>query len=310
MKKLACIVLACGALGVVTSGFLTGQDRPARNRDAAVAEKAQEPKRTADEEAIRKLSAEFTQALEKGDAKALAGLWTEEGEYVSDDGTTVRGRPALEAAYAKFFAKTPDMKADVTIDSIRFVGRDSAIEEGIAKVRKGKGAEPTASRYSTLCVRENGRWHIAVLREWPDEGMTLHDLDWLVGTWAAKTEDGEVRTTYEWDETKAFLRVRITIKEKDRTVTATQTIGKDPRTGGLRSWLFGSDGGFGEASWTLDGKRWVLESTGVTADGGEMTATNILTQLDKDSFTWQSIDRTLDGESLANIPPVKVTRVK
>jgi uncharacterized protein (TIGR02246 family) len=310
MKKTACILLGCGALVAITAGILDGQDRRARKTDKPV--EAAAPKRKADEEAIRKASAELTRALEKGDAKALAALWTEEGEYVGGDGTNVRGRAALEAAYTKFFAKNRDVKAETNIDAIRFVGRDSAIEEGFAHVRKGKGKgeEPAASRYSILYAREDGNWRIALLREWPDEGVTLRDLDWLVGTWAAKTEDGEVRTTYEWDENKVFLRARITIKEADRTVTATQTIGKDPRTGGLRSWLFGSDGGFGEAVWSLDGKRWVMEATGVTPDGGEMTATNVLTPIDKDSFSWQSIDRALDGEALPNIAPVKVTRTK
>ncbi len=302
MRKTACLVLACGALIALTAGFLTGKDRPVK----AVAE----PKRKADEEAIRKLSADLTAALEKGDAKNLAALWTGEGEYVSGDGTTLRGRAAVESAYAKFFAKAKDLKATVDIDSIRFLSHDSALEEGYAKVRKGKGQEPVTSRYSTLCVRENGQWKIALLREWPDEAVTLRDLDWLIGTWVAKTDDSEVRTTYEWDENKTFLLARITIKDKENNVTVTQRIGKDPRTGGLRSWLFGSDGGFGESSWSRDGKRWVLDSTGVTADGGEMTATNIFTQIDKDSFTWQSINRTQDGEELPNIPPIKVTRVK
>jgi len=310
MRRSVCFLLVAGALVAVTAGLLTGQDRRTRAEDPNPARAAAEPKHKADEEAIRKLSAELTAALEKGDAPAVAALWTEEGEYVGADGTTVRGRAALEAAYAKFFAKTADIKADVTIDGIRFVSRDSAIEEGVAKMRKGKGTEPATSRYSTLWVRENDRWKIAVLREWPDEGVTLRDLDWLVGTWVAKTDGTEVRTTYEWDDNKVFLKVRITIKDKESTVTATQTIARDPRTGGLRSWLFGSDGGFGESSWTRDGKRWLIEATGVTADGGEMTTTNILTPLDADSFTWQSIDRTLDGEALANIPPVKVTRVK
>jgi uncharacterized protein (TIGR02246 family) len=310
MKKMVCTVLTCGALVAVTAGFLTGQDRPARDAGTAASAKAGDAKHKADEEAIRKLSAELTRALEKGDAKALAGLWTEEGEYVADDGTTVRGRPALEAAYAKLFAKSPHIKVEATVDSIRFVGRDSAIEEGVARVRKGKGEESDTSRYSTLYVREDGRWRIALLREWPDEGASLRDLDWLVGTWVGKSGDIEVRSTYEWDENKVFLRARITIKEPDRTVTATETIAKNPRTGGLRSWLFGSDGGFGEASWSHDGKGWLLETTGVTAGGDEMTATNILTPIDQNSFSWQSIDRTRNGEALPNIIPIKVTRAR
>jgi uncharacterized protein (TIGR02246 family) len=309
MRKMVCIVLAGGALVALTAGFLTGQDRPAREGGPAAAKPA-DPKRKADDEAIRKVSAELTRALEKGDAKAVAALWTEEGEYVGEDGTSVRGRPALEAAYAKLFAKNPHVKVEATIDSVRFVSRDSAIEEGVAKIRKAKGEESDTTRYSILYAREDGAWRIAVLREWPDEGVTPRDLDWLVGTWVAKTDNGEVRTTYEWDEHKTFLHTRITIKEKDGTVTATQTIGKDPRTGGLRSWIFGSDGGFGEAAWSLDGKRWVLDATGVTPGGGEVTATNILTPIDKDSFSWQSIDRTLNGEALPNIAPIKVTRAK
>ena len=63
-------------------------------------------------------------------------------------------------------------------------------------------------------------------------------------------------------------------------------------------------------SWSLDGKRWVLDATGVRADGGETTATNILIPLDKDSFTWQSVERTLNGEPVPDVAPVKVTRVK
>ena len=158
MKKMAHILLACGALGVVTAGLLTGQDQPARVKDTPAAAKKEDPKRKTDEEAIRKLSAELTRTLDSGDAKALAALWTEEGEYVSDDGTTVRGRPALEAAYVKFFAKHPKVKVETTIDSIRFVSRDSAIEEGVAKLRKEKGEVSDASRYSTLYVREDGQW--------------------------------------------------------------------------------------------------------------------------------------------------------
>jgi uncharacterized protein (TIGR02246 family) len=306
MKKAACFLLACGALAAAAGGYLSGQGGPAA--DQAPARAAGE--RKADEDAIRKLSAELTRALEKGDAKALAALWTEEGEYVAEDGTTVRGRPALEAAYAKLFAKTPHVQVEATIDSVRFVGRDSAVEEGFARVRKGKGEESDASRYSTLYAREDGRWRIALLREWPDEGATPGDLAWLIGTWVGKSGDIEVRTTYEWDENKTFLRARITIKEPQRTLSATETIGKDPRTGGLRSWLFGSDGGFGEAAWSRDGKGWVLEATGVTADGDEMTATNVLTPIDKDSFSWQSIDRTRNGEALSNIIPIKVTRAR
>jgi hypothetical protein len=152
---------------------------------------------------------------------------------------------------------------------------------------------------------------MAVLREWPDEGISLRDLDWLIGTWEARSaDDAVVRTTYEWDARKNSIRCQITITGRNRNVSATQILLKDPRTGQLRSWIFDEDGGFGDGAWTRDGKRWVIEASGVQADGGELTAKNILTPVDKDTFTWQSTERTLDDEDLPNIPPVKVTRVK
>ena len=80
--------------------------------------------------------------------------------------------------------------------------------------------QPTCSRYSVLHVREGGKWLMAVLREWPDEGVSLRDLDWLIGTWEAKTDDAEVRTTYEWDAKKNSIRCQITIKGKGRNVAA------------------------------------------------------------------------------------------
>ena len=134
----------------------------------------------------------------------------------------------------------------------------------------------------------------------------------MIGDWEAKGGEVDVRTTYEWEDGKTFLRGRFTIKEKDKDapVTGTQLIGKDPRTGQLHSWLFESDGGFGEAVWTWDGKQWRLDAAGVESDGDETSAVNLLTPLDKDAFTWQSIGRKSGDESLPDIAPVKVTRVR
>lgn len=280
--------------------------------EAADPPKAPEDKgRAADDEAVRAAAKDFVQVFDKADAKALAALWTEEGEYVAGDGETLHGRAALENGYSQFFKKNPDVKLDLTIESIRFVSHDDAVVEGTARTHSAaKAAEPTSSRVSALFTRENGKWLLALLREWPDEGAALRDLDWLIGTWEAKGADLDVRTAYEWDESKNFIRARFTIKDKDETLSGTQMIGKDPRTGLLHSWIFESDGGFGEAVWNWDGKQWRLDAAGVEADGGETAATNLLTPLDKDSFTWQSINRTVNGEDAANIPPVKVVRVK
>jgi uncharacterized protein (TIGR02246 family) len=308
MNRKKPLLLAGGVLVALAAALLLLQTRLAGQDQGDPPAKS--PGHKKDEAAIRKQSKEFVSAFEKGDAKALAAFWTEEGEFISDDGTTFRGREAIEKAFEKFFAKNPKLKAAATIDSIRFVSRDSAVEEGYLKVSRGKAGRSGSTRYSTLHVRENGRWLLALVRDWPDEGTTLRDLDWLIGTWVAKTEGTEVRTTYQWNESKKFIMGRFTIKDENRSTSGTQRIGRDPRTGQLHSWLFESEGGFGEAAWDWDGKRWVMEATGVQADGSEISATNILTPHGHDAFTWQSTDRMVAGEEVPNIAPVKVTRVK
>jgi uncharacterized protein (TIGR02246 family) len=302
------LLLVGGIVAALAVGLVASPPRAATW--PTLATDGQDSTRKTDEDAIRKASGELAAALQKGDAKALGSLWTEEGEFIADGGATIHGRAAIEKAYAKHLADFPKRNVELTIDSIRFVSRDSAIEEGHARSQKSKADQAASNRYSVLRVRENGQWFIALLREWPDDGITLSDMDWLIGTWAAKTDDGEIRSTYEWDESKNFIRCRFSAKIKDEALSGMQMIGRDPRTGNLRSWLFESEGGFGDAEWSWDGKHWVLKASGVQADGSEMTATNIMTPLDKDSFTWQSIDRTEDGENLPNIPPIKVTRVK
>jgi uncharacterized protein (TIGR02246 family) len=312
--------MATGGVLVAVAAFLATQLRSSGESKAAEPEKQltakaaeadpKDTKRADDDAAIRKNAADFIKAVEKGDAKTVAAFWTEDGEYIDSDGATIRGRADIEKAYAKSFGKKTKTKVEIHIESIRFPSKDTAIEEGYAKLYRDSSAVPTCSRYSVLHVREGGKWLMAVLREWPDEGVSLRDLDWLIGTWESKNDDSEVRTTYEWTEGKNSIRCHFTIKGKSRTINATQIILKDPRTGDLRSWIFDDDGGFGDGAWVQDGKRWVVMAAGVQGDGGELSATNIMTQVDKDTFTWQSTDRTLDDEDLPNIPPVKVTRVK
>jgi uncharacterized protein (TIGR02246 family) len=289
--------------------------RHADAQDKAAAQKKAEPSagdtddRKADRAGIEAQMKGFLKAFESGDAERVASFWAPGGELIGDDGSTYRGRAAIAKAYRELFGTKQKRRAEVQRESLRFPSRDTAIEEGRFKVRVGEG-EPSASRYSVLHVREGGKWLMAVVREWPAEAVSLADLEWLIGTWVAKRDDAEVQTTYEWVWNKSFIRMRFTIRQKDKTLSGFQMIGKDAESGELRSWTFESEGGFGEATLSRDGKRWVIASTGRQADGSTMTATNLLVPLGPDSFTWQSVKRSLDGEEVDDLPPVKVTRVK
>jgi uncharacterized protein (TIGR02246 family) len=263
-----------------------------------------------DTAAIKEASQAFLKAYLSGDAKAMAARWTENGEYFSDDGTTFRGRSEIEKAYADLFKrKKTHSKAELEVTSIRFPSKDTAIEEGCFKARDGKDG-PTSSKYSILHVREEGKWLMAVVREWPAEGNSLRDLEWLLGTWEAKHDDTEVRTTYAWWGDNNFIRVGITLKQNGRTREGFQMICKDRSTGQIRSWTFDPDGAFAEATWSRDGNKWIQDSAGVSEDGRVLAATNLLVRIDDNSFTFQSVERSAGGEEMADIPAVRVTRVK
>jgi len=268
-----------------------------------------EGERAADIKAIEQSSRDFSTAYDKADAKAVAALWTENGEYHSDDGVSLRGRKAIEDAYQEHFKEKRAGKAHVVIESIRFPARDLAIEDGLLRQESTGKELPSSTRYSVLHAREGGQWKIAVSREWGADQDRLEDLEWLIGKWRVAVKDQEVILTFERDASKAFLVGQFAKKDKEKTsVSGTMKIGLDPRTGQLRSWHFDNDGGHGQARWLRDGSRWVMDARGVTGAGAETASVNLLGRLGPDEFTWQSIDRMIDQVAVPNTVPLKLRR--
>lgn len=264
----------------------------------------------ADRAAVRKSAEDFAGAFSKGDAKAVAAFWTEKGEYHAD-GIAVRGQAAIEQGFATFFKDHPDHKVDVKIESIRFPSANIAIEEGVVR-QLGSGKElPSSAIYSVTHVREADGWKIAVAREWGSRQDRLTDLDWLVGQWRGGTKDQEAVLTFARDKNKPLLVGEFEKLVKGKVVAAgTMKIGADPqRPGQLRSWHFDSDGGHGQALWFRDGNRWVLDAIGVTGDGGDTHALNLLGRLGNDAFTWRSVDRVAGGRPLPDTTPIQLKRV-
>jgi uncharacterized protein (TIGR02246 family) len=253
----------------------------------------------------------FVKAFQSRDPKALAAHWTSGGEFRNVEGVTVQGRDALEKGFTAFFAKTPEVTAEVRPDPVRFLSNDAAVEEGAVTVRRGRAEPATHAHYRALLVREDGRWRLAELHESPGSGASIGDLGWLVGEWKSAAGQGaEIRSTYSWAPNRKFLHVQFSIKEKGLPLSGHQVIGVDPATGAIHTWAFEADGGVGEADWSRDGDHWVLDATGTLADGRTLAETNVFRRVNDDTFTWQSVDRTLDGVGLPDLAPIKVTRVK
>jgi uncharacterized protein (TIGR02246 family) len=290
--------------------LVRGFGQPAQDGGAATPAKDQE--RQADVTAVRDATRQFARAFEKGDAQAVAAAFTESGEYLNDDNPPIHGRAAISKAYADFFAKRADLKLESKSNKVRFVGQDTAVEEGTFTA-KAKDQPTRSCRYSALFARQEGKWLIAMLKEWGDdatEQAEITDVAWLIGTWESTGGDATARTTYEWAPNKKFIIARYVITPKDGKPTAgTQVIGVDPSPGTIRSWTFDADGGIGEATWNWDDGRWAIDSDATLSDGSDSTALNFLTKTGADSFSWKSVKRTLEGDGLPDIGPITVKRV-
>src|SRR5829696_3714748 len=102
---------------------------------------------------IRESSRAFVAAFDKGDAKAIAALWTEGGDYTDASGQVFTGRPAIEEQYAAFFAANPGVKLKLTIDSLKLLNEGTAIEDGRAALDPAPAGPPAMSKYMAIHVR-------------------------------------------------------------------------------------------------------------------------------------------------------------
>ena len=270
--------------------------------------------RPEDEKAIRSAVDAFAQAFAKGDAKAIAGLFTENGEAVDPEGKAIQGREALENHYAARLAEIPEAKLEPGVESIKPLAPGVATVNGRSRVVGSDGSEVGGARYAATFVERDGKWLVASLREVPETKTVSHyerlkELEWLVGEWVEETEEAVVVTSIAWSDNKTYLLRTFDVRvQGKRALTGTQRIGWDPLTKQIKSWVFDDNGGYGEGHWSRAGDQWVVKATGVRPDGRTATATQVLTFVDKDHLKWRSIDRTHGDEIVEEIDEIVMAR--
>ena len=313
--RVVIVVFAVLAVGVALATHFSILDG-VRAADATSAAPSTSPKpgNAADEKAIRATAEDFLTAFNGGDAKAVGALWASDAEYTDESGRSYQGRAAIEKEYADFFKEHHGATMTVTIESVRFLGPDIAVEKGIAKVKLPPADAPLGSRYTVVHARRDGKWIMVVGRDAPyvpgSNEDYLKDLEWLIGDWTIDAKDRPLRLHFEWMAQRNFIKnTYILTKDGKETLTGGQIIGWNPKLGHIVSWHFDANGGFGDDVWTKDGSKWVIEATGVFRDGSESAAVNMVMPIDANSFTWQSVKRTLDGVSLPDVKPVKIVKV-
>ncbi|HET7291677.1 MAG TPA: nuclear transport factor 2 family protein [Vicinamibacteria bacterium] len=116
--------------------------------------------------ALDKLAADWAAAFAKGDAKTLAGFYTENAVRMTPEGGTVVGRAAIEKEFAGNVAGPwKGAKIAIKVGSTHPVGTDVAVNEGTWEVSGATGPDgkPVTLRgnYVNTIVKKGGAWMIA-----------------------------------------------------------------------------------------------------------------------------------------------------
>jgi uncharacterized protein (TIGR02246 family) len=304
-SPLTTILMACSlALSSAASDAGAPAKQPARDE---MNQSSAEYQTTGDE------ARKYEEAYNKGDAKTLAGFYSEDVDYIDQDGAEVKGRNVMERLLADNFEANRGVKLAITVAEVKQLTPDVMVSRGLATVTPANGPGET-TRYMAIRVRKGDHWEISQLTETeappPSAYSQLQVFEWLVGTWQDKSGDQTVQTKVNWAGDKNFLVRTFKVKGVEQPETdGWEIIGWDPDRQQIRSWIFDSNGGFGEATWANDGEHWLIRASNVLPDGSRSTAENVLTKVDENKFIWESQNRTLNGEPQPSLDKIEVQRV-
>jgi uncharacterized protein (TIGR02246 family) len=264
--------------------------------------------------AITNLAAEYEKAYNAGDAKGLAQYFTEDIQYTDERGQLTAGRSGIEKLLADTFAETKGATLEIQVNSARPLGSDVFEQNGVTTVTSPNG-EKESSGFTAIYVKKDGKWLISRLIEFPVPDPTpeeqLSQLAWMVGTWKDTGGSTNVETKAHWARGNNFITRTFKVSRGDDVLLeGWQIIGWDPKEKRIRSWIFDTDGGYGEGTWTRDGNRWLVKETRVAGDGSESSAEQTITYIDQDHYTYESANRTLNGNPQPNIEKVNIDRVQ
>jgi len=310
MKHATLTLITLSAL----SGAVCGQDAAAKPDAPAAAEAAPAP--PAEQKAVEALDRAYEAAFAKGDAKAVASLFSEDAEFTADDGRAVSGRAAIEAMSKASFQSNKGATLAIDSGTVRLLAPGVAVQKGSSSVTS-KDGEISSALFTAVLVEKDGKWKYSQVIETPQAVVTpgerLSELSWLIGDWQEtdKASGLSIRSSFEFARGGNFITRNITVKKGEEAVLeGWQIIGWDPLEERIRSWSFDSEGGWSAGVWIRDGKRWMVRDEGVNADGDRTSADNTITQVSGDSLTWESYNRTLNGTPQPGLDKIEINRVK
>ena len=264
------------------------------------------PRPAGAEAAIKAAADAYTAAFNRGDLDGVMATWSQNGEYIDDEGNVTQGKAAITERFKQALVDMKGWKLKLEGKGLRFLTPGVAVVDGVAELTSPEG-EKDASRYTTIWTETNGKWLLSSVRdleEAPGSGNNaaelLKDLDWLVGDWSHEDKNTKVMLSCK-RALNNFLLFEYTIKSSDGSQEVKQYMGYDPREDAMHSWMFDSAGGFGEGMWSRRGKVWRCRMTGVLPNGRDGESTNSIKPVDANSFIFKSEDRFVGDNAMPDM---------
>ena len=116
----------------------------------------------ADEQAIRDTGVKWSEGWNKGDAKAMAAMVTDDYESIDASGSHTQGRPAFEQAMSAQFAGRPaGMTMTITTGFVKWLGATSAVAGGGWAVTGPMAAMSARGSWISAYQKKDSAWLIA-----------------------------------------------------------------------------------------------------------------------------------------------------
>jgi uncharacterized protein (TIGR02246 family) len=116
-----------------------------------------------DEAAVRDVVSGYVAARERGDAAAVAAVFTENADQLTSSGEWRRGRDELVRGTLAS-SKTNSGARTITIKTVRFPAADVAIADGEYVIAATASAQARNMWTSFVMIRSGGRWRIDAIR--------------------------------------------------------------------------------------------------------------------------------------------------
>jgi len=148
-----------------------------------------------EEQAVRKVVADFAEAINRGDAKAFATLFTDDADFVVITGKYLKSRNEIVKYHSGLFTGGfQGSHLDVTSVAIRFLRPDVVVARVATKRTENDGKEMRTSFPMLVLTKEGKTWLIDAVQNTLTSGPPVPVAQWL----AMAAEPAGIRADDPW----------------------------------------------------------------------------------------------------------------